>query len=105
MIVPGDMGRASYVLVGQGNPLNWCSCCHGAGRARSRHESMKMWRGKNLEEEMLKEGVRVMATSTRTIAEEMPDAYKDVDQVVKAVELAKLARGVAKLKPQLVVKG
>lgn len=105
VMVPGDMGRASHIMVGEGNPLTWCSSCHGAGRARSRHESMRSWKGKNTEEYMMKQGVHVMATSYRTIAEEMPDAYKDVDQVVDAVQQAGLARMVVKLKPHLVVKG
>ncbi len=105
VMVPGDMGRSSHIMVGQGNPLTWCSSCHGAGRARSRHESLRSWKGKNIEEHMLKQGVHVMASSYRTIAEEMPDAYKDVDQVVDAVQQAGLARMVAKLKPHLVIKG
>jgi len=105
VLVPGDMGRASHLLVGTGNPLTWCSCCHGAGRARSRVKSFDAWRGKDLTSYMLSQGVHVMAESFRTIAEEMPDAYKDVDAVVAAVEQAGLANTVARLKPCLVIKG
>ena len=105
VLVPGDMGRASHLMVGLGNPLTWCSCCHGAGRARSRVKSMAAWRGRNTEEYMASQGVTVLASSHRTIAEEMPDAYKDVDAVVAAVQEAKLANMVARLKPHLVVKG
>lgn len=105
VLVPGDMGRASHLLVGLGNPLTWCSCCHGAGRARSRVKSMAAWHGKNIIEHMEKEGVIVMASSKRTVAEEMPDAYKDVDMVVEAVQEAGLANRVAKLTPRLVIKG
>jgi tRNA-splicing ligase RtcB len=105
VLVPGDMGRASHLLVGLGNPKTWCSCCHGAGRARSRVQSMKSWHGKNPVDYMEQQGVKVMATSYRTIAEEMPDAYKDVDSVVEAVQEAGLANRVAKLRPYLVVKG
>ncbi len=105
VLVPGDMGRASHLMVGLGNPLTWCSACHGAGRARSRVQSMKMWGKKNLIEYMREQGVRVMASSFRTIAEEMPDAYKDVDDVVEAVEEAGLANRVARLRPFLVIKG
>lgn len=105
VIVPGDMGRASHLMVGLGNTLTWCSACHGAGRARSRVESMKLWKNKNPLHYMEKQGVEVKASSYRTIAEEMPDAYKDVDEVVKAVEEAQLAKRVAKLKPYLVIKG
>ncbi|GAB4226065.1 MAG: RtcB family protein [Chlamydiales bacterium] len=105
VLVPGDMGRASHLLVGKGNPLTWCSCCHGAGRARSRHQSMKEWKGRDPVKYMESQGVKVMARSYRTIAEEMPDAYKDVDAVVKAVQEASLADMVAKLFPHLVIKG
>ncbi len=105
VLVPGDMGRASHLMVGQGNPITWCSACHGAGRARSRVQSMKAWHGKNPIEYMKSKGVKVMAESFRTIAEEMPDAYKDVDEVVRAVQEAGLAKMVARLRPHLVIKG
>lgn len=105
VLVPGDMGRASHLMVGQGNRLTWCSSCHGAGRARSRVQSLKSWKGRDPVEYMRKQGVQVMAESYRTISEEMPDAYKNVDQVVEAVQIAGLAKMVARLKPHLVVKG
>ncbi len=105
VLVPGDMGRASHLMVGLGNPLTFCSSCHGAGRKRSRMQSKKAWQGKNLVEYMAAQGIQVMAESTQTIAEEMPDAYKDVDIVVRAVEEAGLAKKVARLKPSLVIKG
>ncbi len=105
VLVPGDMGRASHLMVGLGNPLTFCSSCHGAGRRRSRMQSKKSWQGRNLIEYMATQGIRVMADSRNTIAEEMPDAYKDVDVVVDAVEEASLAKKVARLKPHLVIKG
>lgn len=105
VMVPGDMGRASHIMVGLGNSMTWCSACHGAGRARSRVQSSKSWHGKDLIKHMEQQGVRVMASSYRTIAEEMPDAYKDVDAVVEAVQEAGLANMVAKLTPHLVLKG
>ncbi|MBY0529556.1 MAG: RtcB family protein [Rhabdochlamydiaceae bacterium] len=105
VLVPGDMARASHLMVGLGNPLTWCSSCHGAGRARSRVKSLSAWKGKDLHHYMASQGVSVMAASNRTIAEEMPDAYKDVDAVVAAVEEAGLANRVARLRPHLVVKG
>jgi len=105
VLVPGDMGRASHLMVGMGNPLTWCSSCHGAGRARSRVQSAKTWRGRDIFDYMHHQGVNVMASSGRTVAEEMPDAYKDVDKVVEAVEEAKLAGKVARLTPRLVIKG
>ncbi len=105
VIVPGDMGRASHLMVGKGNPLTWCSACHGAGRALSRIKSKKAWAGKNIYDYMTSKGVKVLAASDATVAEEMPDAYKDVDEVVLAVEEAALADRVARLTPGLVVKG
>ena len=105
VLVPGDMARASHLMVGQGNALTWCSACHGAGRRKSRMQSKKNWQGTDLIEHMKMQGVSVMACSRNTIAEEMPDAYKDVDEIVEAVELAGLAKMVARLKPHLVIKG
>ncbi|MCB1181425.1 MAG: RtcB family protein [Chlamydiia bacterium] len=105
VLVPGDMGRASHLMVGLGNPLTWCSSCHGAGRARSRVQSMKSWKRQNPIGAMKQRGIKVMASSFRTIAEEMPDAYKNVEEVVEAVEKAKLANRVARLRPSLVIKG
>lgn len=105
VLVPGDMGRASHLMVGLGNPLTWCSACHGAGRARSRVQSAKIWQGKNPITHMRNEGILVMAESNRTISEEMPDAYKDVDAVVDAVQQAGLANKVARLHPKMVIKG
>lgn len=105
VLVPGDMGRASYLMVGKGNPLTWCSACHGAGRARSRIQSLKEWQNKQALSYMREKGVQVLARNYRTIAEEMPDAYKDVDEVVQIVQDASLADSVAKLRPFLVLKG
>lgn len=105
VLVPGDMGRASYLMVGMGNPLTFCSSCHGAGRAKSRIKSMKAREGRDTVQYMREQGVIVKASSKRTVAEEMPDAYKNVDIVVEATEGASLAAKVAKLKPQLVLKG
>jgi tRNA-splicing ligase RtcB len=105
VLVPGDMMRASHLLVGQGNPLTWCSCCHGAGRARSRIKSLEAWKGRNAVAYMAEQGVLVLASSNKTIAEEMPDAYKDVDSVVEAVQEAGLSKMVARLRPHCVLKG
>lgn len=105
VLVPGDMGRASHLMAGEGNPLTWCSCCHGAGRAMGRRKSAALWRGRTGIEHMQALGVSVMATSMATISEEMPGAYKDVDAVVQACQEAHLAKMVAQLKPSLVVKG
>lgn len=105
VLVPGDMGRASHLMAGLGNSLTWCSSCHGAGRSRSRIKSMEAWKGRDFLGHMQAQGVQVLASSKRTVAEEMPDAYKDVDVVVAACEEAGLAQRVARLKPSLVIKG
>jgi len=105
VLVPGDMGSASHILVGQGNKLTWCSCCHGAGRAKSRAQSCKDWKGKDLKSYMISKGIEVYAKSYATIAEEMPDAYKNVDIVVDAAQEANLAKKVARLIPSFVIKG
>lgn len=105
VLVPGDMGRASHLMVGLGNPLTWATSCHGAGRALSRVKSLALWKGKDVFQHMASQGVTVVASSGRTVAEEMPDAYKNVDDVVEAVEQAGLANRVARLIPYLVLKG
>lgn len=105
VLVPGDMGHASFLMVGLGNPLTWCSACHGAGRAKSRVQSMKCWHHQDTVAYMRRQGVKVMAASQKTIAEEMPDAYKNVSDVVAAVQEAELANRVARLRPHLVIKG
>lgn len=105
VLVPGDMGRASYIMVGEGRPDLFCSACHGAGRLKSRHEAMRIWGKQAVFEAMQERGVLVMAPSPRALAEEMPDAYKDVSLVVQAVQQAHLAKPVAQLRPRLVIKG
>ena len=105
VLVPGDMQRSSYILSGLGNPLTFASACHGAGRKLSRTACMNLFHEKDLAAAMKKRNIDVLADSSRTIAEEMPEAYKDVEEVVKAAEIAKLAKIVAKLKPRHVIKG
>ena len=105
VLVPGDMARASHLMVGCGNPLTWCSSCHGAGRARSRVQSAKAWAHRDPIEYMRSRGIEVRACSMKTVVEEMDDAYKDVDLVVQAVQEAGLAKMVARLKPHMVIKG
>lgn len=105
VLVPGDMGRASHLMAGLGSKLTWATSCHGAGRAQSRVKSLKAWKGKDVFDYMTSQGVTVVASSDRTVAEEMPDAYKNVDDVVEAVEEAGLANRVARLTPSLVLKG
>ena len=107
VLVPGDMGTNSYVMVGTKLAMEetWGSTCHGAGRLMSRSKARKAARGRTLEKELKERGILVMAKGWATIAEEMPEAYKDVDEVVGIVEKAGLSRKVAKLRPLGVIKG
>ncbi|MDR3079541.1 MAG: RtcB family protein [Streptomyces sp.] len=105
VLVPGTMGTASYVMVGaDGNDAFWSSA-HGAGRVWSRHEALRRVRGEQLRGELESQGISVRPSSWRGLAEEAPDAYKDVDAVARATEGAGLARLVARLVPLGVVKG
>jgi tRNA-splicing ligase RtcB len=107
VLIPGDMGRYSYVLVGTERALEqtFGSTCHGAGRRLSRNAAKKEGRGRRLIEELEAQGVVVMAAGVATIAEEMPEAYKDVAEVVDVVAQAGISRKVAQLKPIGVIKG
>jgi tRNA-splicing ligase RtcB len=107
VIIPGDMGRASFVLIGteQGMQESFGSTCHGAGRVMSRHQAMKKAKGRAIWREMEDQGIIVRATGRRTLAEEMPEAYKDVSEVVNVVHNAGLSNKIAKLRPLGVIKG
>jgi tRNA-splicing ligase RtcB len=107
VIIPGDMGRASFVLVGteRGMKESFGSTCHGAGRLMSRHQAIKKAKGRAIWREMEEKGIIVRATGRGTLAEEMPEAYKDVSSVVNVVHNAGLSKKVAKLKPLGVIKG
>ena len=107
VLVPGSMGTASYVLVGTAESMarTFGSCCHGAGRVMSRAEAKRQVRGDRLRGELERGGLVIRAGSMAGLAEEAPQAYKDVSQVVSIVEAAGIARVVARLKPLAVVKG
>jgi tRNA-splicing ligase RtcB len=107
VLVPGDMGRCSYVLVGTEKAMSdtFGSACHGAGRLMSRQKAIRSSQGRNLFRELAEAGVTVRAHDRRTIGEEMPEAYKDVSQVVEACVAAGIARKVALLKPMGCIKG
>lgn len=107
VIIPGDMGRASWVLVGQPGSMlhSFGSCCHGAGRVMSRTAAVKHAQGRKIERELADRGVIARARSWKGLAEEQPDAYKNVDQVVEVVHNADLARKVARMRPVGVIKG
>ena len=107
VLIPGDMGRASYVLVGAPGALleTFGSTCHGAGRLLSRHAAKRAARGRSIGREMEERGVIVRSDGEATLAEEIPEAYKDVTDVVGVVHQAGLSRRVARLAPVGVIKG
>lgn len=107
VLIPGDMGRYSYVLVGTEGAMEqtFGSTCHGAGRAMSRHKAKKTAKGRAIVRELEDRGIYVRASSRRTVDEEISEAYKDVAQVVDTCQLAGISRKVAQLRPIGCIKG
>jgi len=107
VFVPGSMGTASYVLAGRPGAMarSFGTTCHGAGRRMSRTAVRKAVDGRELRRKLEASGIVVRAPSARGLAEEAPEAYKDVDRVVGIVERAGLAARVVRLRPVGVVKG
>src|SRR2546425_1235368 len=107
VLIPGDMGRYSFLLIGTEQAMRetFGSTCHGAGRVMSRAQAKKAARGRDLEQELGKEGVIARYRGKSTFAEEMPYAYKDVADVVDVVDRAGISKKVVKLKPMAVIKG
>jgi tRNA-splicing ligase RtcB len=107
VLIPGDMGRYSFVAVGTDKAMaeTFGSSCHGAGRNLSRTKALKEAKGRNIVDELKKQGVVIQAKGYKTIAEEMPGAYKDVSEVVEVLHNEGITRKVARLKPIGVIKG
>lgn len=107
VFIPGSMGTASYVLIGQERAMEetFGTSCHGAGRIMSRHEAMRRVPYETLQRSMREQGILVRAGSVRGLVEEAPVAYKDVEEVVRVVHDAGIAKRVARLKPVAVIKG
>jgi tRNA-splicing ligase RtcB len=107
VLIGGSMGTGSYVLAGtsESEQQAFSSACHGAGRAMSRHQATKRWRGRALVDELAGRGIIIKSPSLRGVAEEAPGAYKDVSEVVDAADKAGLASKVARLEPMVVIKG
>jgi tRNA-splicing ligase RtcB len=107
VLIPGDMGRCSYVLVGteQAYEETFGSTCHGAGRVMSRHQAKKSAQGRAITKELEAKGIYVRGASQATIVEEIPEAYKDVSEVVDVVHGAGIGKKVVQLKPMGVIKG
>ena len=107
VLIPGDMGTYSYVLAGAKGAMeqSFGSSCHGAGRVLSRSKAIKKAKGRAINRELEDKGVFVQSRGKRTLKEEIPEAYKDVSQVVEVVHKMGLANKVARLRPLGVIKG
>jgi len=107
VIIPGSMGTASYLLVGtkKSEEISFGSTVHGAGRIFSRSRALKELSGEQVKRDLNKKGIEVKAGSLKSLAEEAPEVYKDIDEVVKVVDELGISKKVVKLKPLVVVKG
>jgi tRNA-splicing ligase RtcB len=107
VLIPGDMGRYSYLLVGTESAMEktFGSTCHGAGRVMSRAQSKKQSQAINIDQEMARRGVVARYQGRGTMAEEMPHAYKDVADVVETMDQAGISKRVARFRPVGVIKG
>jgi len=107
VLIPGDMGTASYILLGTHKSMEetFGSTCHGAGRTLSRRKAMKVTSGRHIQNELARKGIYVRAKSVKTIREEAPLAYKDIDEVVETVARSGISKKVVKTAPLAVVKG
>jgi tRNA-splicing ligase RtcB len=107
VLVPGDMGRYSFILAGTEGAMSetFGSSAHGAGRKMGRRRAKKAARGRNLKRELEDKGILIRAASRATIDEEMSEAYKDAAEVVETTHGAGIGRKVARLRPLIVVKG
>jgi tRNA-splicing ligase RtcB len=101
------MGAHSYILAGNkaGEELAWSSACHGAGRSMSRRRATKKWKGQSVINALARQGIIVRTASKRGAAEEAPQAYKNVNEVVESTHRAGLARKVARVSPLACIKG
>jgi tRNA-splicing ligase RtcB len=107
VLIGGSMGTGSYVLCGtvRSEQQAFSSACHGAGRAMSRHEALRRYKGRSVVDELASRGIAIRSPSMRGVAEEAPGAYKDVSAVVEAAHRAGLAQMVARLAPVVCIKG
>lgn len=107
VIIPGDMGTASYLLMGtkQAEEETFGTTCHGAGRVKSRHEALKTIDFGRLMNELKAKGIQVRAAGKRTVVEEAPQAYKNIDDVINVVHMVGLSKKVCRMRPLAVVKG
>jgi len=107
VLIPGDMGRCSYCLVGTEKAMDetFGSTCHGAGRVMSRMKAKKQAQGRDIRQELREKGIIVKAESRGTLVEEMSEAYKDVSEVVEVMHQTGISRKVVRMRPLGVIKG
>ncbi|MFH1857441.1 MAG: intein-containing RctB family protein [Candidatus Omnitrophota bacterium] len=107
VLIPGDMGRNSYLLVGQEGSVRetFGSSCHGAGRVMSRTQAIRISKGRSIHKELEAKGIVAMARGRTGLEEEQPDAYKDVNEVVRVVDKAGISKRVVRFRPIGVIKG
>ncbi len=107
VLIPGDMGRSSFILLGTEKAMmeTFGSTCHGAGRLMSRHQAIKKAKGRKIWREMEEKGIIVRSAGRETLAEEMSEAYKDISNVIDVVHAAGISTKVARLRPMGVIKG
>ncbi len=107
VLIPGSMGTASYLLIGNSKSmdLSFGSTCHGAGRTMSRTKAKSNYKAENIIKDLLKKSIILKARSEEGIVEEVPDAYKNVDEVVDVVTKNGLSKPIARLIPMIVIKG
>ncbi|RLC49141.1 MAG: RNA-splicing ligase RtcB [Candidatus Cloacimonadota bacterium] len=107
VIVPGDMGTHSYLMIGTDFAMNetFGSCCHGAGRVKSRKQAIREYNFGSIKSELDKQGIIVFAAQKRTLVEENPEVYKNVSDVVQAVHISGIAKKIVRTRPLGVLKG
>ena len=101
------MGTASYILIGtnKSEEMTFGSTVHGAGRVKSRSYAIRNLRGEEIKQKLKERGIEIKAGSWKSIAEEAPEVYKDIEEVVRVVDELGISKKVARLKPLVVVKG
>ena len=107
VIIPGSMGTSSYLLIGakKAEEISFGSTAHGAGRIMSRHAAIKKKKGEQVKSELAEKGIEVKSGSWKSLAEEAPEAYKDIDEVVRVSHELGIGSLVVKVKPLIVIKG
>tara|TARA_B100000315_G_C14114348_1_gene379576 strand:- start:44 stop:556 length:513 start_codon:yes stop_codon:yes gene_type:complete len=107
VMIPGSMGTSSYLMVGtkKSEEISFGSCVHGAGRVKSRSLAIKTIKGEDVKANLKKKGIEIKSGSYKSLSEEAPQVYKDIDEVVKVVNELGISKKIAKLKPMIVIKG